>query len=68
MVLPQFKGSLDIDCFEEEYDDSHLSRRNWVLVDEVTGIVLHSKLYYTLSGSVLVPPFALKVSPLLEVN
>ena len=48
--IPNFLSSLDIDCFEQIYDQSHLSKSNWLVLDEMTGIVLYSSLNYTLSG------------------
>ena len=64
--LPEFVENLEIDCFKEKYDEDHLSKSNWLLVDEVTGIVLHSELNYTLSGIDLSNGFV-NIYPLMDV-
>ena len=49
-IKPKFLENPDFDCSEQKYDDDHLFRTNWLLVDQISGLVLYSSMNHTVSG------------------
>ncbi len=66
--FPLFEDRVHLDCSVLKYDNQHLSRSNWLMVDAITGIVLYSSFTFMLSGRTTTSSGANDMYPLFTIE